>query len=421
VGQSGPNGSPAVASVTIRGIAAGGDGVGRLPDGCTVFVPRTAPGDRATVLVTDRRRRWARAVVQSIDMSGPDRTEPLCVHYGRDQCGGCQLQHLTPEGQRKAKARIVGDALRRIGKFDIPDPDVRPSDSPWRYRAKITLNASRRGGVLGLHSHLDPDAVFEPEDCLITQSSLMAIWSGIRRNRALLPPDVESIVIRATREDEHHVVVKSAHRFDGRALEAAVAVPSVCYWSMHVVTGTLVQESGHVTHSEPLVFDQSHRSMADEIRREAVEWLGPLEGRCAWDLYGGVGDTGRLLATAGATVRSVDADAAAHRWAAGTRPPNGKQLVFVTDRVERVIAVLPEPRVVILNPPRAGIAVEVSAWLDGWGARHRGGRVDYVSCDPATLARDLRRMPRLRLREVRAFDLFPQTSHVETLALLETE
>src|SRR6266566_1429860 len=127
--------------VAITGIAAGGDGVGRLADGRAVFVPRAAPGERVELKEKSLKlhRNYARAEVGVIVAGAAVRVAPPCPHYERDHCGGCQLQHLTYDAQLAAKRAIVGDALRRIGKFDIPDPELVEATEEWRYAAKIEM------------------------------------------------------------------------------------------------------------------------------------------------------------------------------------------------------------------------------------------------------------------------------------------
>src|SRR4029077_9139542 len=133
--------------VTITRIAVGGDGVGRLSDGRVVFVPRTVPGDRIRLrdgsLV--RHRNFARAEAGEIVEAGRGRVAPPCPHYVHDPCGGCQLQHLAYDGQLSAKRAIVGDTLRRIGKLDLPDPEIVEALEEWRYRSKISMEAKTVG------------------------------------------------------------------------------------------------------------------------------------------------------------------------------------------------------------------------------------------------------------------------------------
>jgi 23S rRNA (uracil1939-C5)-methyltransferase len=156
--------------------------------------------------------------------------------------------------------------------------------------------------------------------------------------------------------------------------------------------------------------------LASRIRSDAVEALGDVSGRVVWDLYGGVGDTARLLAARGARVWCVDSDRSAVEWAEAA----GGAGNFLAARVEDVLGRLPPPDSVVANPPRIGFDFRVVRHLLRWGERGAGRRVSYVSCDPATLARDLKRLSAFRIVSVSAYDLFPQTAHVESLVVLET-
>ena len=118
----------ASATLKIASIAAGGDGVGRA-DGVVVFVPRTAPGDVARVRLA-RAKRFARGELISLDAPSPSRVDPPCPHYTHDRCGGCQIQHLSYDAQLDAKQTIINDSLQRIGRRDVSDPEVEPSDLP---------------------------------------------------------------------------------------------------------------------------------------------------------------------------------------------------------------------------------------------------------------------------------------------------
>jgi 23S rRNA (uracil1939-C5)-methyltransferase len=154
--------------------------------------------------------------------------------------------------------------------------------------------------------------------------------------------------------------------------------------------------------------------MGAVARAWATDALGDVAGRVVWDLYGGVGDTAVRLAERGADVVSVDADERAVAWARARPAP--RPVRFIAGRAEQVVDRLPEPHAVVLNPPRGGLDWDVTLRLTSAPP----ARVAYVSCDPATLARDLSRLAvTYRLTALRAFDLFPQTAHVETVAVLE--
>lgn len=401
--------------VAITRISAGGDGVARLPDGLVVFVPRTAPEDQAEVEVEERRKRFARARLVGLVRPGAARVEPECPHYTADRCGGCQLQHLTPASQLEVKARIVGDALRRIGRQEVPDPGIVPAPAVWRYRTKITLAVS--GQRIGLHPHDAPAAVFALRDCRITREPLMRLWSLVSVHRALLPQELEDLVLREDRGGGLHLVVGGGKEpWDAGPLAAAVGERDVSYW-WRPRGGAARVVAGPLTGFPALAFEQVNPVLGSRIRDDAVSALGEVAGSVVWDLYGGVGDTARLLAGRGATVWSVDRDRGAIEWA--RQQEGGDRIHWVTGLVEESLHRLPAPDAVVVNPPRSGLVPRVSGALERWSAGRPGARLAYVSCDPATLARDLARMPSLRLTQVRAYDLFPQTSHVETVAVLE--
>jgi 23S rRNA (uracil1939-C5)-methyltransferase len=406
-----------VTVVVIDRIAAGGDGVGRLEDGRTVFVPRTAPGDAVEIEITTRKARYARGRAVRIISGSPLRVEPECPHYVADNCGGCQLQHLSIDAQLGIKRRIAGDALRRIGGRETEDPRGVPSPQSWRYRTKLTLAV--QGETIGLHREDGENAssVFPLIDCRITGERLMELWQRIRANRAKLPADVSSVVLRQDRKGGLHVVaVGGSQPWKGSALAAAIGGETVSVW-WKPAGGAARIIAGERTGFPALAFEQANPALAASIREHVVAALGDVSGRVVWDLYGGVGDTARALAARGASVWSVDADRSAIEWAEA----QGDVITYIAARAEDALRKLPEPDAIVVNPPRTGLDARVSAYLDRWGkgAASPSKRVAYVSCDPATLARDLRRIPSLRLASVVAYDLFPQTAHVETLAVLE--
>jgi 23S rRNA (uracil1939-C5)-methyltransferase len=163
-----------------------------------------------------------------------------------------------------------------------------------------------------------------------------------------------------------------------------------------------------------MVFEQVHPAMGDRARAHAVAELGELTGKHVWDLYAGIGETSRALADRGATVESVERDARAVRVAEAGKAAPG--ITRIAGQVESVIGRLKRPDAVVVNPPRTGLAESVGTQLGASGA----ARVVYVSCDPATLARDLTRLEQTyQVASLRAFDLFPQSAHVETVARLE--
>lgn len=407
--------------VAITGIAAGGDGVGRLADGRAVFVARTAPGERVRLRAGMKlHKRFARGELAEVVAPGATRVTPPCPHYVQDHCGGCQLQHLSYESQLAAKRAIVGDALRRVGKVDIADPEIVEAVEEWRYRAKISLAAKTVGRsdrrTVGLHPYDRPASVFPLLDCHITDFRLMALWRELRARLELLPPRLTRLTLRLDREGRRHVVAESAGEAWANAAALRAALPGgedvICWWQP--VDGAARVLAGPATGFPATAFEQVNPEMGSIARAWAVEQLGDVRGAVVWDLYGGIGDTAVLLADRGAHVVSVDADEKAIDWARRRAMPAAVR--FIAGRAEDVLPTLPEPSAVMVNPPRAGLHWNVTLRLAGQPV----GRLIYSSCDPATLARDVYRLGvNYRVREVRAFDLFPQTAHVETVAVLE--
>ena len=402
--------------MTITRIAVGGEGVGRLGDGRVVFVPRTAPGDRIRLREGSlhRHRNFARAELGQIVESGPGRVAPPCPHYVHDHCGGCQLQHLAYDEQLKAKRAIVGETLRRIGKLDVGEPEIVEALEEWRYRSKISLEA--KALAVGLHPYDRPNFVFPLADCHITDFRLMALWRELRSRLALLPQPLTRLTLRLDREERRHIIAESAgepwlNAEDLRAgLAGTVDGEVVCWWQP--VDGAARVVAGPATGFPATAFEQVNPGMGIITRRWAVEQLGDVRSQTVWDLYGGIGDTAALLVERGASVVSVDADEKAVSWGRA-RLPTAR---FIAARAEDVLPSLPVPHAVMVNPPRAGLHWDVSLRLTSAPVP----KLVYISCDPATLARDLQRLNvNYVVKEVRAFDLFPQTAHVETVAVLE--
>ena len=349
--------------------------------------------------------------------AAPSRVEAQCNHYDHDECGGCQLQHLDYGAQLEAKRRIVGDALRRIGKLDIADPSIVPAPDPWRYRTKVTLAATE--SKIGFHQFDRPASVFALERCLIAEENLMDLWQQVRSHRALLPQGLERIVLRSDREGGQHVILEDAREevWDAAPFVAALGVDHISVW-WRPSGGAARIVAGRKTGFPALAFEQGHPALAEALRHRLVEMAGDVTDQIVWDLYAGVGDTAVLLADRDARVWSVDSDRSAIAW--GERALSHEHITRLAERAEDVLHRLPEPAAVVVNPPRTGLGKEVTSWLARWGREEPGRRLLYVSCDPATLARDLTRMPSFELGSVEAFDMFPQTSHVETLVVAES-
>jgi 23S rRNA (uracil1939-C5)-methyltransferase len=415
VDPAGANRSIAVTEVRIVRLAAGGDGVGRLPEGKAVFASRTAPGDLVELGELREHKRFARGRLQAVIDPSPLRVDPRCPHYVVDECGGCQLQHLEYSAQLAARQSFVGDALRRLAKRDIPDPPIMPAAKIYDYRTKLTLHVSENGRI-GLHPYDRPHRVFDLVWCHITVPELMELWQTVRKLRSFLPAALEQVVLRLDRSGGRHILLRvgKAEVWSGakrllQELERRGARGTTIWWQPEGGAARAVAGAGEAYPAT--VFEQVHPEMGDQVRKFAVEQLGDISGLRIWDLYAGIGETTEQLISRGARVESVESD----RRAVAEAEARGTVARRHSGRVEDLLRELKPPDGVIANPPRTGMDARVTAELE----RLRPRRFVYISCDPATLARDLQRLPSFQLKLVEAFDLFPQTTHVETVVVLE--
>jgi 23S rRNA (uracil1939-C5)-methyltransferase len=404
-----------VTQVEILRLAAGGDGVGKLPDGRTVFVPRTAPEDLVAITGLREHKRFARARLGRVLRASPYRVEPRCLHYVHDDCGGCQLQHLDNEVQLAARRTFVGDALRRIAKREVTDPPIVPANRTYDYRTKLTLHADDGARRIGLHRYDRPGQIFDLQWCHITVPALMDLWQAVRALRRLLPARLEQVVLRLDRRGGRHLVIRvgetevwsGAERL-WRELQQRGA-PATIWYQPH---GGVARAAAGAGEAFPAtVFEQVHPEMGDRVREFAIAQLGEVTGKKVWDLYAGIGETTSRLITLGAQVESVELD----RQAVAEAERRGPAARRHSGRVEDLLPELKHPDLVLTNPPRTGMDERVTSALE----HVQPERLVYISCDPATLARDLQRLVSFRLILVQAFDLFPQTTHVETVAVLE--
>ena len=400
-------------SLTVDAIAAGGDGVARA-EGLVVFVPRTAPGDVITAAISGKGH-FARGSLRKILRPSPDRIDPPCQHYTRERCGGCQIQHMSYESQLRSKQRIITDAMKRIGKREIEAPEVMPSESEWRYRTKLTLALRRRAGgwVAGLHPYDDPGRIFALADCPITDRRVVTVWRSIVAAAQFLP-DAPSLrgSVRWTDDGPTFVLIGGARWSSHAALFDAVPELAALYWEPEGNARRLLADRR--TRVAPAAsFAQINPAVAAVLRDyvfDCVTGFGPSH---VVDAYSGSGELSAALVAAGVTVTAIELDPDASRWAEQHLSPPSRAMA---GRVEELLPRALPADVVMLNPPRNGVHADVTRVLtDATGIR----ALVYVSCDPATLARDVARLPGYEITSVRAFDMFPQTAHVETVCVLQ--
>ncbi|HEY6220021.1 MAG TPA: hypothetical protein VIV65_08180 [Gemmatimonadaceae bacterium] len=400
--------------LTIDSIATGGDGVGRA-NGMVVFVPRTAPGDLISANIV-AKGRLGRGTIASIDRMSGERVDPVCNHYVADKCGGCQLQHINYAGQLTAKSTIIRDGLTRLGKRAVDTPSVEQSPTQWRYRTKLTL-AMRRSGtkwVMGLHPYDDPVGVFQLKDCPITDERVIAVWREILDAADLLPEGATRGSVRMA--DTGSVVViegGSSWPASRRFFDAVPRIGTLWWKPENRPREAVASRQGK---SGAPVFAQINPGMAEALHSYVVDRVRTHSPRSVIDAYAGTGATAIQLANAGVRVTAIELDEAAAKLTASSLSKPSRSIAA---RVEDVLPASLPADVVLVNPPRTGLADAVPAQLER--ARASMKALIYVSCNPATLGRDVARLPHFTIRSVRGFDMFPQTAHVETVCELVPE
>ncbi len=391
---------------TVGPVAHGGHCVARPADGRVVFVRHALPGERVRAVVTEVRKGYLRADAVEILTASPDRVDPPCPWAGPGRCGGCDFQHVTPAAQRGLKAAVVTEQLRRVGGLtpeELTALTVRVTPLSiadglgWRTRVQYTVDSTGRAGLLQHRSH----EVVPIDRCRIAHPLVQAApvldqeWSTVDGVEVVASAAGE-VTLLGTDRSGRVAPISGPAKVHERAAGRDWSVPANSFW-------------------------QVHPDAADTLAATVVELLAPRPAERAWDLYGGVGLFAAALAphldgTGRLTVVEADPRAAA----AAQR--NLRDLTTVTVVRSDVERALGNPRwrsvdLVVLDPPRTGAGrAVVQAIID------RSPRaVAYVACDPAALARDVRtfREAGWRLAELRAFDLFPMTHHVECVALLQ--
>jgi 23S rRNA (uracil1939-C5)-methyltransferase len=408
--------------LAIERLTYGGDALAH--DGeRVVFVPLAAPGDRVRARVVERRRDWARAEIETLLDAGPDRTVPPCPVFGR--CGGCQWQHVATAAQHAAKRAIVAEQLSRLG--GLRDVDVRPvraAPEPWRYRARITLVAEgRRLGFQRARSH---DLV-EIAECAIADPTLVQTLDAARawardvrtapRRVTLARAPGGAVLVAELRAAPTPGDVDATERAlvsDGRLRGAVLTGRG----SRQVVGDPHLRvavEPDLALEVPADAFTQVHADANLLLVATVLEIGRFAPGMRALDLYCGAGNFALPISRRGVAVTGIERSGVAVESARLNAARLGLGATFVRDAAAAALARLPSERLdaVVLDPPRAG-AAEVVAPLAGL----RPSRLLYVSCDPATLARDARELAGrgYRIGRVQPVDLFPQTYHIETVA-----
>ncbi|MEU7821824.1 TRAM domain-containing protein [Catellatospora sp. NPDC049133] len=383
--------------VTVGPIAHGGHCVARH-EGQVIFVRHALPGERVVVEITELHKAYLRGDCVEVLQASPDRITPRCPYAHANGCGGCDLQHVASPAQREWKAAVVREQLVRLGKLGAAEVDalgvtvaeLPGGDEGWRTRVRYRADALGRPGLLKHRSN----EVVAIGRCRIAHPEIQALDVLERRW-----PDADLIDVVKPSSAPAQLVQDPPQRIVERAAGHDFTISAGGFW-------------------------QVHPAAADTLVEAVLELLDPRPGEHAWDLYGGAGLFAAALADRVGVTGAVTLVESARDGVAAARGNLSALPVRVVEAtVERALhrdrrpkERLPHPDVVVLDPPRTGAGAAVVKAITAAGPR----AVAYVACDPAALGRDVRtfREQGWKLTALRAYDCFPQTHHVECVALL---
>ena len=438
--------------IWIDRLGTSGEGVGRY-ENFTVFVPNALPGENISVLIEEVKSSYARGHVKEILHTSPERVAPLCEIY--DECGGCQLQHLSYDAQLDAKRAQVADALTHIGKLlQIPVKETIRAEQPWNYRNKmqfpIGVNKGKiMVGCFAQGSH----KIINTENCHIQHTANNDLANAVRAiaeklhipiyNEDTHKGILRHIVGRVGRNNDLMAVIVTATKQLPRAkdfvrmlrerLPNLVSVhQNIQTYRNNVIMGrdtqllwgrsTIIDSLGRLNfHISPRSFFQVNTRQAERLYEQALAYADLHGTETVIDAYCGTGTITLFLAQKARKVYGIEivqpAILDARKNARDNHVKNAEFIVGdATDVMPALYKQGVRPDVVVVDPPRAGCTETVLRTF----ANMKPQRIVYVSCNPATLARDLAILKGVGYitQEVQPVDLFPQTSHVENIALI---
>jgi 23S rRNA (uracil1939-C5)-methyltransferase len=447
--------------LNIEKLIYGGDGLARLPAaapengspgnkdrgrGKAVFIPFVLAGERIEAALTEEKPGFARAQASKIIEPSPHRTQPPCPHFGR--CGGCNYQHSTYEHQLEIKKEILRENLRRIAKLELQcEIEVHPSP-PWNYRNRSRLQVQTRPEFAAGYFKFSSHELLPVEECPISSPlvnrGIAALWQAGRSGTVV--EGVREVEFFANADDTQ-MLLEILCAPEARRAAVRAWAEELCA-SMPQIAGVVAFREPQKGVQEPLVavgaseltyqtktaayrvsagaFFQTNHFLTDELIDLVTT---SRSGELALDLYAGVGLFSTALACNFRHIISVESSQTAASDLQYNLPVNGKAVRATTehyltghgDKGRAGTGALPQqslhkPDLVVLDPPRSGLGDPVTRALASTGAP----RLTYVSCDPATLARDLVSLQAAgyRVEQVHLVDLFPQTYHLESVLQL---
>ena len=403
-----------VHELTIEGMAFGGEGLARADDGRMIFVGFCAPGEQVRAREVESHKRWGRAeLLEVLDPSEARVHAPRCIHFGI--CGGCHYQHIEYQEQLVIKRDILIDQLQRLG--GIEDPPVQetvPSAAPWNYRNRLRFHL-RQDGQLGFY-RADGAEIFPLQECHLPEGPLGELWPQLELETVEGLEEVEvrvdssgdpMVILHGRGAPDMHLEVESAASVIWYAPEGSLVLAGEPYNWMEVKDQSFRLSPGS--------FFQTNSSMNAILVEMAMEAARPSQGQVIFDLYAGVGLFSLFLAKAGAQVIAAEESPAACADFEVNLDAYENISLYEAPVETALAAIQARPDTILLDPPRAGLGKKVVQQITEFSP----GRIVYISCDPATLARDSKQLVSAgyHLERSTPIDLFPQTYHLESLNL----
>ncbi|MDI6739067.1 MAG: 23S rRNA (uracil(1939)-C(5))-methyltransferase RlmD [Candidatus Edwardsbacteria bacterium] len=433
--------------LTLESLAYEGDAVGHH-QGQAVFMPFGVPGDAVRVKVTDARKTYCRADIVEIVKPSEQRVTPACPHFG--VCGGCQWQMLEYSAQLEQKKKILHDSLTRIGGIAFPEIQILPDRSGWQYRNKAQFPVSGPAGKLAAGYYRRGTHDIAPvEQCPIVDERINRAWPrlvSLLLQSGLSGYDETShqgvlrhVILRSLRKSgtlSLSLVTNGEYNLAGLTTAILAELPEIeSIWNnvnarqgnailggqwRHLAGNGFVSETvgGFEFRLSPGSFLQVNLPQAEVAYRAMSEFLNLSSEETALDLYCGAGTIAFHLAAGAKRVIGIESGREAVDDAVASAAQNGiSNCEFRAGQVEQEIAKVGKADVITLDPPRKG--ADAALWPEVGRLAPRA--VAYLSCNPATFARDAKALAKTgyRLAALRMTDLFPQTYHVESLGIFE--
>jgi 23S rRNA (uracil1939-C5)-methyltransferase len=399
--------------ITLTGMAYGGDAFGRDANGRMIFVPFAIPGERIQTEIVETHKRWARARLVKVLKASPERVAPRCRHF--TDCGGCHYQHMPYQIQLKSKAEIVRSQLERLGGFEDPPVEtIIASQSPWNTRNHLKFSLTP-DGRLGFNAP-GSNRVVPIDECHLPEPNLASLWPRLDLETI---QGLKRITLRTGIEGERMLIL---HGDDDPDVNVTTDLPASVVWlsprGMTVLAGEgfltidVLDRAFKVSANS---FFQVHTALAGEVVQHVLEALRFQPGETILDLYAGVGLFSAFLAQKGVRVVAVEESPVACADFENNLAEFDHVELYEAPVEVALPAIHTHPSAVIVDPPRVGLSLDAIKQLINLSSP----LLVYVSCDPATLARDGQRLVKAgyQLERCTPIDMFPQTYHIETLSI----